>query len=84
MESKPISFVMRMPKAVSRPAWAHAELMRPSSMSPAPVEDPLSEACSWRVQSNRRFFRYRMFFFKIGERLADQVVEGVETIRPTV
>ena len=32
MVSKPISLVMRMPKAVSRPAWAQAELMRPSFM----------------------------------------------------
>ena len=32
IESKPISFVFRMPKAVSRPAWAQAELIKPSFM----------------------------------------------------
>src|SRR5262245_56078629 len=32
MVSKPISLVMRMPNAVSRPAWAQAELIRPSFM----------------------------------------------------
>src|SRR5262249_53723601 len=36
MVSKPSSFVMRMPKAVSRPDWAHAELIRPSFMRHLP------------------------------------------------
>ena len=36
MESKPISLVWRIPNAVPRPAWAHAELMRPSFMMDAP------------------------------------------------
>ena len=30
--SKPISLVLRMPQAVSRPAWAQAELISPSFM----------------------------------------------------
>src|SRR5579885_926514 len=37
MVSKPISRVMRMPKAVSRPACAQAELMRPSFMVRVPL-----------------------------------------------
>src|SRR5579885_1641299 len=37
MVSKPISRVMRMPKAVSRPAFAQAELMRPRFMVRVPL-----------------------------------------------
>src|SRR2546425_4740576 len=49
IESKPISFVIRIPYAVSRPVWAHAELMRPSFMGRLPVQ--WSES---RLDANRR------------------------------